>query len=351
MTKKKILFITPNQFGYNTDHYYWCKYLQQKFQITYLCFKNHDVEFFMDGIEIKYIKFHSNRIVRVFDYYIKAIAELTNNNSDYTFIVQYKLDFILRFIFPFKKLFYDIRTGGVFDSKMARIIHDAQLTVSSKLFNRTTILSEGLRKKLYISNKKSTIVPLGAEIISATNKNFKTLHLLYIGVFSGRKIETTIEGFHEFHKEFPESTYSIIGFGYSNEESLIKEKITEYNLENNVFLLGRKNHKDAKQYFDQCNVGISFVPITPFYDHQPPTKNYEYLLSGMVCLATATSSNKKIVNENNGILINDNPYDFYIGLKQIYEKKVNYNSEIIRKSVEKNLWENIVKTKLYPILK
>lgn len=40
-----------------------------------------------------------------------------------------------------------------------------------------------------------------------------------------------------------------------------------------------------------------YVPITDYYEYQPPTKTFEYVLSGLLCLATATSSNKEVITE------------------------------------------------------
>jgi len=43
----------------------------------------------------------------------------------------------------------------------------------------------------------------------------------------------------------------------------------------------------------------------PYYDCQPATKTFEYILSGMVCIATSTYENKKLINNINGVLCND----------------------------------------------
>ena len=38
MSKKSILIIIKNQFGYHTDYTKYCEYLNSEFNITYLCF-------------------------------------------------------------------------------------------------------------------------------------------------------------------------------------------------------------------------------------------------------------------------------------------------------------------------
>jgi glycosyltransferase involved in cell wall biosynthesis len=92
------------------------------------------------------------------------------------------------------------------------------------------------------------------------------------------------------------------------------------------------------------------VPITPYYDFQPVTKLYEYMLSGMPVIATNTHENRLVVNDDNGVLINDTPEDFCNGLAKICENRNSYNSLDIRKTVESYTWENIVNTILKPYL-
>lgn len=72
--------------------------------------------------------------------------------------------------------------------------------------------------------------------------------------------------------------------------------------------LGLEN-KDLEPYFEQANVGISFVPMTDHYDAQPATKTFEYSNSGLYVLGTATTENKKSI-DNNGVLIQDTPESF-----------------------------------------
>ena len=113
---------------------------------------------------------------------------------------------------------------------------------------------------------------------------------------------------------------------------------------------GRKTHEELSHYFEQSNIGIVYIPQTPGYDCQPVTKLFEYLLSGMPVIATGTYENKLIVNEVNGIIINDSAEDFCKGLIRIYNHKDSFNSELIRKSVESYTWEKIVNSNLKPFL-
>jgi len=121
-------------------------------------------------------------------------------------------------------------------------------------------------------------------------------------------------------------------------------------LDKNVNFVGRKNHSECVEYFDKCNVGVSFIPMLPQFDNQPPTKNFEYLLSGMICIATATNDNITIIKPDTGIIINDNAKSFTEGLIQLHNNRFMFKSNDIRKSYLNNCWEKIVESKMKPVL-
>lgn len=62
----------------------------------------------------------------------------------------------------------------------------------------------------------------------------------------------------------------------------------------------------------------------------------------MVCIATSTYENKKLINNINGVLCNDNPESFARALEEIKENKHKYNSEAIRETLMNYTWENII---------
>jgi hypothetical protein len=352
MQSKSILIAIPAQFGLSNTHYYWSKYLSRAFKVTYYSFgdkvNNSPVEF---PVELISIPFHDNKLKRVFYYYFGIVKLLKQRRFDYIIVSQYKIDFIIKFLFPVRKMFYNIQTGGVKGSFLFRAIHDFQLFVSSVLYNHILILDDNLSRKLGISASKRSIIPLGADIISKEVKSFEKLKLLYIGTLYGRNLEVTIHGFAKFLKDYPESTYSIIGEGYSNEIQALRLLTKTLNIESNVFILGRKSHREAKRYFDECNIGVSYVPMTSFYDLQPPTKSYEYILSGLFCIATNTTANSKIINGINGILLRkDDAESFYRGLVEISSKTTFATSEEIRQTILDFKWENIITNRLIPAL-
>lgn len=206
---------------------------------------------------------------------------------------------------------------------------------------------------LKIRETKTSILPLGAESFSTSVKRFDKICLLYVGTFNGRKLGETIKGFARFYRDYNKNVsmeYHIVGSGNKEEEKKIKDQIKTENLNQNLFLYGRKTHNQIGKFFDMCNIGVSFVPITPYYNVQPPTKTFEYLCSGMAVIATNTYENKLVINDSNGVLTGDNSDSFYEGLIKLFNKRFNLSSQNILNNSKKYNWEKIVDSSFLPII-
>jgi len=122
-------------------------------------------------------------------------------------------------------------------------------------------------------------------------------------------------------------------------------------LNDTIETTGYIHNDQLNTYFEKANIGVSYVPITPYYTHQPPTKTYEYLLSGLPVLATATIENAKIIDDSCGVLIQDNEEDIERGLFSMVKQLKNFNSEKIREVCGGKSWLNITQSNLMPYLK
>lgn len=351
--KKQLLIITHNQFGYHIDGFNYCKYLNTMYEITYLCWDYKIQRIFLPNVKVIYISRGYSIIRRNFEF-IKASIKETRGNYDLVFVQYFHGAILLRIFNPYKQFILDVRTGHVSPKKSERFLRDALLKFESLFFDHVTFISSGLAKKFWINSAKTHILPLGSDIISRTNKKFDQLNLIYVGTLSQRKIMDTIKGFHQFYKKYKDKviiTYTIIGSGYQNEEKDIINYIKSNGLDKIIKITGYIPHQQLEVYFDTHNIGVSYIPMTDFFDCQPPTKTYEYILSGMAVLATFTSENAKIINKDNGILIKDSPYAFYEGLCQIFNNRKTFQSVGIRETGADYTWKKIVHNNLHPYLK
>lgn len=349
---KKLLIINKSQFGYHTDYYKYCEYLRDEFDVTYLCFDSGLKKMEMDIVNVKYVSTKGSKIFRGVRFIATALLAIARFKG-IIFIHYFEKCQILKQFFPKKKMILDIRTLSTERDDKKRWVVNNKIKEAIKYFDHTTIISSGLLKKLNLDAKTSTILPLGSDIISKKNKTFTKLSLLYVGnLTNNREIEKTIIGLSIFCKNHPNETikYNIVG-GEKNQIERLNKIVTCYNLNNNVVFHGKVLHSELKPFFDQCNIGISFIPITEWYHDQPPTKTFEYIISGLFTLATATNSNCEIINRNNGLLINDSPESFANGLEKINSIKHQLNSDTIRATLISQTWNNIINTILKPLLK
>ena len=196
-------------------------------------------------------------------------------------------------------------------------------------------------------------MPLGSDIISNKIKTFNEIKMIYIGTFNNRDLGQTIKGYVKFYDQYKDKikiSYDIIGSGNKDEIKRINELVHSDFSNKNLKLHGYIKHNKLCEFLNDSNLGISYVPINEIYDIQPVTKTYEYLLSGIPVLATSTYENKLVINNSNGILINDNANDFYNGLVEFYNRINHFDSVEIMESSLKFNWEKIINNRLVKIL-
>lgn len=341
-----ILMVNQGQFGYMAGYYHYCKHLvAQGHHIVYLCNDYHLKPVELDGVDVIYTPIESAIKWRMqFRRQLKNIV--TNNKFDVALCSYFKGCTMIRDCFKNIPTIIDIRSGDIAPNPIKRFLFNKLIQFETALYNRRMILSQSLADKLKLKRDSYDIVPLGADVICDTDKSYTdAINMLYVGTLKQRDIHKTIEGFVRFAKEHPQAqiSYDIIGFGTSQEESLINNLISDNNIGDKVKFHGRINYQLLGPFFEKANLGIAFVPMTPYYDCQPTTKIYEYVLSGLYCIATRTYENRILVDERNTILCDDNADSFYQALKQFYLcDKSQWKTSEIKSSMSQYQWTNIV---------
>jgi len=350
---KRILFVNPKQFGYSAGHHYYCQYLKDSYNIDYLCHDMGMIKVDMPGVNIIYFSYRRSKILRLFLFIYKAIFYTYKNKYDIIFITYFKFVFLIGLLSRCKISILDIRTGALNKNIIKRRILNNIISLNTIPFNKVIVVSEGLKNIFSLPMRKASVIPLGAPKFSSSKKSFEKIHLLYVGSLYKRNIGDTIQGLQRFYKEYGdkiEIRYDIVGFGKKEEEKIIFNLITYYNLKKVVRFHGKKNHSELVDLFENANIGVCYVPIKDYFQVQPATKLFEYALSGMFIIATNTKENRKYINSENGILCEDNPESFFESLVKIYNIRSSIDSEKIRTSLKEYNWENIVQNKLKPLL-
>lgn len=337
--------VNQGQFGYMAGYYHYCKHLTaQGHKITYLCNDYNLKKVSLDGVSVVYVNANSSLKWRIaFKRGLKQLVK--HQNYDIALCAYFKGCSFLKCAFGNIPVIIDIRSGDVAKNKIKRGLFNELIKFETSLFSRRMILSQSLADKLKLNKNSYDIVPLGADTVYTGDKDYSKINMFYVGTLFQRDIYKTIQGLAKFKKEYPdvEVNYDIVGFGSENDESLIQNVIEEHKLSESVVFHGRINYEYLTPFFEKANIGIAFVPMTPYYDCQPATKIYEYVLSGMYCIATRTYENKILIEDINGVLCDDNAESFYQALKEYYLKdKSSFMSSDIRNSMAKYQWSHIV---------
>jgi hypothetical protein len=354
--KKQLLLISPDQFGYHTDDYYRAFYARNDFEVHVLCYDHGKKKIALSDVTVHYITYGHNRLINEINLFknIRKIVENSNIRIAYTrFFVSCAL---IKIFNNCGKIYWilDIRTGAVSSSFSKRYIYNKLIKLSSKFFRKITVISDNLAKKLRIKNY--SVVPLGGqplvnedEIMAPINN----MNFIYVGIFDGRRIPDIILAYCRFYRKYSDlisTKLTIIGYSNnSNEETKIKNLI-QNNQDVSIDYTGRVLNMELKKYFIESNIGISYVPITTWFDVQPPTKTFEYIVNGLICLATNTIENRKVITESNGVLVQDDEDSAFRGMCEIFELRLNYNRHKIMRESKIYSWENIYKNSLYRIM-
>lgn len=347
--KETIMIISfQNQFGYHTDLNNYCKYLKDKFNIIFLSVDEGLEKLTIDNVENIYISNKFKKIKLIYEFY-KNIKKINKDRTPkYIFVKYFKgCSLIPATGINLKGCILDIRTGSVYQDNIKRRIENLIIKIESKFFINITVISKEIADLLGL--KKAKEIPLGGKVFNGISLNekldYKRLDLIYVGTLSGRKIEDTVEAFNVLSNKYKGKSlsYTIITNSESEDEKNKIMKLINENKYNNIRFIGRIQNEKLGEYLKECNVGISYIPITDYYTYQPPTKTYEYLFNGLFTIATNTIANKKIINSYNGILIDDSVESFTNNLDDLYcnKERLNIKRSEIHNTVKENSWENI----------
>ncbi len=349
---RKLLIVNPKQFGYHLDTYYYCQWARDAFEITYHGFDAGQPRLAVEGVRVHYVSRRGPLLVRYLRFLASCVAEC-RRGYDAVFIKYFAGCSLLRVLYPRRRLVLDIRTGSVASRPWRRRWQDRLLRWESRCFRQVTVISASLARKLGLAVARVHLLPLGADPIATSPKEFSALHLLYVGTLQARRLEDTVEAFHRLYQALGHTvkmTYDILGDGPNGERHRLQTWVKDHGLEGVVSLPGFVPHWELAHYYEKCNIGVSYVPINRIYDCQPPTKTFEYLLAGLPVIATNTSENAAVITADNGLLIDDTPAAFYEALKKLVSTRDVYSSDRIRTEALKYSWEVIVRSNLVPYI-
>ncbi len=343
---RRLLIINNQQFGYDTDTFYYCKYLRDEYECTYFCWDYGYVKVEApEGVNVIYISRAGGKIARLTRFMKQGVQQIRSSKPDVTVVMYFRLCFLMKLLSTCRNTILDVRTGYVMESDFIRFFYNTGIWLESLFYDKIIVISEELRDMLHLPISKCRIIPLGAEAWEFEPKTFNDIRLIYVGTFTNRNIYMTVEGFDRFVSEYKgnlKCRYDIVGFGTPEEEERMHNVMNACRHRELIRFHGRVPHKALQPYLADCNIGVTFVPIVKYQEAQPFTKVFEYLLAGMPMIATSNGLNKKYLNESNGVLIEDTMEGFIEGLRQISTRLAAYDSNKIKADAQQFAWTQIV---------
>jgi len=338
---KKILFISKQPLGMNLDYFIFLKKIvsQKKYTATFLApYSKESLK--IEGLNYIPIKSIKNKYFAQLFITIQALKLIYRSKYDFIFIEYFIFTFFLPlFTFFKKKINLDVRTGSV--SSKGNKIKNIILKFNTFFFKKITIIDKDLAKMLNLKN--THYLPLGGYKFNINSKKEHSdcINLLYIGTLTNRQTIDTVKAVIKLINEGYNLKYNIIGEG--DDYSAIEAIIDENKMKTKIELHGYQHIITLKNIFQLTDIGISYVPLKAYFQNQPPTKTYDYLVNGIPVIATSTNKNKEIINNNNGILVSDNTESFKLGLKKMLKNLNDYKFKEIQKNNKKYSWDTIGK--------
>lgn len=348
--RPSILFVSWLQFGYHTDSFEYCRYLRERFDLSYLSADQGLPRKQMSGVDVSYC---GSRMLGKIEprLAIDAVRLLRERPFDLAFLQRFKFGCAVRRCRPSVPMVFDVRSGSIEPGPVQRSVQNAIVRWNARCFRHITVISKGLARQLRLP-RRAHVLPLGASCVEDFAQPHRdSLRLIYVGTFTNRALHRTVEGIGmHTRRESTPLHYSIVGFGSHDERAEIRDAIRRLGLESMVDLYDRVDHEEIPALLRAHNVGVAFTPRVPWYEYQPSTKVFEYLQNGLLCIATDNVANREVVSDRNGVLIEDSPEGFACGLRAAAKMLPTWQPESVAETVRRSTWERIVRGNLEPYL-
>ena len=249
-------------------------------------------------------------------------------------------------------------TRGV-RKEISRTLNDLE----AQFFDAVCALDEAIWPNTFRWVKPSTItfLPLGVDVDKFSPRESSAVRrqygieddhqvLLHTGAIDPRRrLSVLVRALAIARRQFPRTRLMFVGKG--SDVDRLQALSRQLEVADGVIFTGYVDYQDMHRYVNAADVGMAYVPITPEYDPQPPTKTLEYLACGLPVVATDTTGNRKYVTANwNGLLVQDNAAAVANGVMRVIS-----DSDLARKlrrnapgSVSEYTWEALVEDRLHP---
>jgi glycosyltransferase involved in cell wall biosynthesis len=254
---------------------------------------------------------------------------------------------------------YDCQTSAIKPPLLA--LQNFLIRFESWSYDVTTVLSEGIRDMVFGPNAQVTaIVPLGADFTrfkpQTADERLRTQYgilqevpiLTYCGTLDhNRHIDKLLYSFAYAAEQLNTVVLLVIGEGAALDD--LKQQARALNLTNRIVFTGYVPYREIPAHMSITTIALAYIAITPYFQHQPPTKTVEYLACGLPVIATDTMGNRLFVRDGiNGLLRSDDVEIFGNAIVELVQNTAQRAklAERARESASDFHWEKIIRQKV-----
>ncbi len=212
-------------------------------------------------------------------------------------------------------------------------------------------VSKNLQARIkYHLGKESVVVhnTVGKEFLEAPTAEApdKLIKFVAVGNLIFRKgYDLLIQAFADL--DLPQGAWTLNIIGDGEEEEILQNHINAVNLQNNIFLLGKRNKKEIVDLLTS-----SHVFMMPSRNENFSVAILEALACGLPIVASDCGGVRDCINDSNGIIFPiDNVEELKKAILKIYNREVCFDNHSIAMQFKKNFAPQIIAQKLINIFK
>ncbi len=260
------------------------------------------------------------------------------------------------------KSLYDIRSGAIRGGVFS-LVSKAIQKIESLLFDTVIVLDKELGESIFgkMNRKNIFVMPLGANFelfYPKKNNEIREKYgikdevlLIHTGsLHPKRSLHEVIYGFKKVLEKKDNLKLMFVGNGPDIQK--LKKVAKDLKLEERIIFTDYVDYYEMPDHLNAADIAISYIPITPEFDVQPPLKTVEYLACGLPTIATDTLGNRRFIEDGyNGLLVRDDPESLSEAIIRLLQHK-DLRETLVRNSrasVVNYDFKVIVREKLLPL--
>lgn len=373
---RTIAFVYIFEYGTYPILYEYCNQLARlNFQVYYIGLSDTS-ESFLDSNGVNVIHLDKNKITYPVGFAKSAKDLLISINPELVHVFHYRWCLLLPLMSLFRyQWLLDLRTVHVGDKdghySRFTFLKNRLTWFESLFYDQSIALTKKIKALLSPSRKPVPVIPLGANISkfypTDREKERQIIRMsfslepddkvfLYSGTLNpNRKLEAVFTAFAQLLRQHKNSFLFILGHDKDNTATLENYRVLckQLGISAHVHFTGYLPYHQVIKYYNASDIGLSFVPLTPYFNFQPPTKLFEYMAAQLIVISTRSNATLDVIEHGyNGFLTDDTPEGLSQAMVTACALEEEEKQSILRHAQTTAAtfdWEHLISTRLLPV--